>query len=332
MTPHRDTDMYFQQSPSTLALLAVLSISFGNSTASFAQEGDARLKQRITALESENLALRKIIGEIQTVLKTIPEQTKIEQKHPSGLRIVVLPGEWDGSSLVDMRKVCESAGGSIMAQIGDDSFAPIIVQKDKSGPITLFRRGEGNEHIVRLNTGGRAWAQLAFQFAHEFCHIACNYRDVKNQQLWFEETLCECASLFALRSMATEWQTNPPYSNWKGYSTSLASYAEDRLKMHEEQNESLAHFYQANLSELEKNGTNRLLNGYMSVKLLPLFEANPGSWQTLRYINLGPAEENTSFSGYLSAWHDRVPEKHRSFIELLAAEFKVDLSTETPIR
>ena len=311
----------------TLALTLLISLSLGfASVSSFADERDARLTHRISELEAENRALRKIIAGIQSSLKALPDQKVAGNDASNRLRIIVLPGEWGESSLVDIAKVCQSAAGTILSQLPDDGFAPIILQKDNSGPITLYRRGEGNEHIVRLNTGDRAWAQLAFQFAHEFCHIVCNYRDAKNQQLWFEETLCECASLYSLRRMAIQWKTNPPYSNWKDYSSSLANYAQDRLNKSDGQNQSLAQFYRSNVEELEKDGTNRKMNDFIAAKLLPLFEGTPDAFKTLRYINLGPAEENTSFKNYLSGWRDRVPAEHGSFVDRVANAFEVELS------
>ena len=320
--------MHINQQNSSIALIGVAWVLLGGCTVSLADEGDARLMKRIEELEAENRSLRKIIAGIQSVVKSVPESAILASADSSRMRIVVFPGEWGGSELADIRKVCESAGRSITAQLPDDGFPPILVQRSKSGPITLYRRGDGNEHIVRLDTSDRAWAQLAFQFSHEFCHIVCNYREARNPQKWFEETLCETASLYALRRMADEWKTNPPYSNWKSYSTALASYANDRAKMYEGRKESIAQFYRANQGELEKTRTNRELNTHIAVKLLPLFEATPAAWQSLRYLNLGTSEENASFKVYLTSWHDRVPERHQPFLRQLAAEFDIELSNE----
>jgi len=305
--------------------LASIVLIPSNAAMSRADEGDARLRKRIAELEAENRSLRKIIAGIKRSLASVPASTIPAETAPGGLRIIVAPGDWGGSQLADIRKVCESAGKTIAAQLTDDGFAPILVERGKSGPITLYKRGSGNEHIVKLDTGSNAWAQCAFQFAHEFCHIACNYRDAKNPQKWFEETLCECASLYALRRMADEWKTNAPYSNWKNYSGSLASYANDRIQKQSGRKEPAAQFYRDNRAALEKTATNRNLNLYLAVKLLPHFEANPTAWESLRYLNLGPAEENTSFKAYLAGWHDRVPDEHRSFIRLVAAEFDIKL-------
>ncbi len=321
--------MLINQRSHSIALIGLAVILLGSSAVSLADEGDARLQKRITELEAENRSLRKILAGIQNALKSVPASAIPTTDDPGDLRILVMPGDWGESQLADIRKVCESAGKAIAEQLKNDGFAPIIVQRGKSGPITLYERGVGNEHVMRLDTSNRAWAQLAFQFAHEYCHIVCNYRNASNPQKWFEETLCECASLYALRRMAVEWKTNPPYSNWSSYSESLASYASDRIKTHSEGKESIAQFYQANQAELEKSGTNRALNTYIATKLLRHFEENPAAWQSLRYLNLGLASENTSFKAYLTGWHARVPKEHQSFVRQIGEEFGVQLPSGT---
>lgn len=287
------------------------------------QDVEAVLKGKITDLEAENKALRLLLGEIQTVLGKTPPAVKSEIQGNAKFRLFVSPGDWGSSSLVDVKKVCESAGMAFAPHLGQAIAAPLLVENDGSGPITLYRRGENNEHIVRLNSVDRAWAQLAFQFSHELCHVMCNYRNVKNEQLWFEETLCECASLFALRRMAETWKTNAPYSNWKSYSSALNDYAMERLKEQGTRTDPLKEIYRANRPELEASGTNRKLNNTIAARLLPLFEKNPAAWESVRFINQGPVVENRTFERYLSGWHSRVPEQHKAFVVQVAEEFGV---------
>ena len=308
-------------------LVAALTITwFSPGTRVIADEDESRLRQRITELEAENRALRKIIAGIQGALESLPKTSLPKTDNLHELRIVVMPDNWGGSELEDIRKVCLSSAGTIWSQLADDGLAPILVQRSESGPISLYRRGQGNEYVVKLDTGSNAWAQCAFQFSHEFCHILCNYRNVPNQQLWFEETLCECASLFALRQMAVEWKTMAPYSNWTSYAPALGSYAADRIKKFDDQKDPVPEFYQMHREKLEENATNRELNGYIAVKLLPLFEKSPTAWQSLRYLNLGPKKENSSFKQYLAGWHGRVPAQHKPFVKKVAEEFGIALA------
>lgn len=289
-----------------------------------AQQGDALLRKRIDELESENLALRKIIAKIQSQLSTVPKQSA-QLFQAKGLRIVVLPGDWGQSQIEEMRRVCVSAANTIWSELDEKSLAPIHISRSNSGPISLYKRGSGYEYNVKLDTANRLWSQCAFQFAHEFCHILCNYRNVPNRQLWFEETLCECASLFALRRMSETWKTHPPYSNWKSYSDSLKTYATDRIQKYDDHNESVAEFFRKHQSDLLKSGTNRELNGYLAIKLLPLFEKDPKSWNAVRYINLGPKEENVTFESYIQGWYQRVPEEHKKLVRSIAKEFEIEV-------
>ena len=49
---------------------------------------------------------------------------------------------------------------------------------------------------------------------------------------WFEETICEVASLFALEKMAMEWNQSAPHPNWKPYAVEFKKYAEQRISKH----------------------------------------------------------------------------------------------------
>lgn len=80
-----------------------------------------------------------------------------------------------------------------------------------------------------MSASNRLWAKYAYQFAHEYCHhqIFSNFINSYDQFGWFEESLCELASIHSLKYMAEEWRNNPPYSNWRSYSSSLDEYADE---------------------------------------------------------------------------------------------------------
>ena len=293
-----------------------------------AQGGEQALRARIIALEDENQALRKLLMEIQTTVAKTPPATPPAGESGLRFRIVVEPGDWGSSSLADTTKVCESTASAFIPYLNANDYAPLLISNDASGPITLYRRGTNNEHLVRLNTGNRAWAQLAFQFSHELCHILCNYRNVENPQLWFEETLCECASLFALRQMAKTWKTDPPYSNWKSYSSALNDYAAQRLKVLQSDKQSAEQIYVANRSKLESSGTDRDLNNRLAAKLLPLFEKDPTAWEAVQYLNRGPAQENVDFQSYMEGWYERVPEQKKVFVVRVGKLFGLSIRAE----
>ena len=225
------------------------------------------------------------------------------------------------ASQADVKAVLNSAAKPLWIQFPDRQLKPILVQP-RGGPIVLFRRGENGEYLVRLDTGEQYWAQYSYQFAHEFCHILCNYDEDVHRNKWFEETLCEVASLYSLRAMAEQWKTDPPYANWKSYSASLKSYADDRIaEAPLPEGQTLAQWFADHQATLYQEATNRKLNNVAAVQLLPMLEKNPASWEAVTWLNEAKSTQSQTFADYLSDWHKHAPEKHRRFIVEVGAKF-----------
>lgn len=238
------------------------------------------------------------------------------------LEIRVADEGWGDAAPVDIRKVLESAGRALLAQVPDLKLPPIEVSRSRKGPITLFERGPRGEFRVRLDVEGRSWAQFAFQFGHEICHIVCGCVDHPNPDLWFEESLCEASSLYVLGRMAEEWKVRPPYANWKGYAPALQKYRDDRLAQQQlPEGTSLAEWFREKEAILRKDPHQRPLNGVAAVALLPVFEAAPGNWAALPFVNTVRGDGTRSFPRYLGDWSRSAPEKHRAFIATIASRF-----------
>ncbi len=232
---------------------------------------------------------------------------------------------WGDAGHADVVKVLRSACDSIYAHFPDGSLRePIRVRRGDGGPITLFRRNLRGEVVVLLDTGDRFWCQYAYQMAHEFCHILCGFRKGGRRNLWFEESLCEMASLFAMRSMAESWKTAPPYPNWKGYSKSIRDYvSEVEGRYHLPADTTLAAYYAEHARALAANPTDRDRNGRVALALLPLFEKEPHHWPAVAYLNRGRGKDDLPFPEHLENWHGQAPAEHRPFIKKVAARLGV---------
>jgi hypothetical protein len=250
---------------------------------------------------------------------------------PGERRLVIRPdadGDWDGASLADVTKVLTSAAETLWEQVPERRLAPIHVEP-KGGPIVLYQRGPGGAYRVRLDTGSTYWCQYAFQFAHEFCHILCRYEETEKANKWFEESVCEAASLFALRRMAEVWKTNPPYPNWRSFAPSLRSYAADRLKKAPlPEGTTLAAWYRKHAEHLRREPCDRPKNQVVAGVLLAMFEASPDRWQAVQYLNAGARPEPRSFEAYLADWHRHCPARHRAFVRQVAEAFGIRLAAD----
>jgi len=203
------------------------------------------------------------------------------------------------------------------------------VVRGRNGPIVLFQRNPRGEIVVQLDTGNTFWCQYGYQFAHEFCHILCGFDEDFQGNKWFEETLCETASLFVLRAMAKSWKGDPPYAHWKDFRDSLRDYTDNvvlqRDKICEIYDVGLPEFYLDHQKELRQTPCLRDLNGAMSLVFLRLFEEQPERWEAVRWLNAKPSPDGETFQQYLQQWHDAVPTRHKAFVGRVADLFRIEI-------
>lgn len=279
-----------------------------------------------TNLASFLLALQLLVGDLENLAAAEPAAQG--QAEVPKLQIVIRQDDWGAANRADILAVCESAGRELTPYFPGRKFEPLAIgQTNGTSPITLFKRSPDGEIRVLLNTRDTFWAQFAYQFGHELCHVLCNYREADNPQLWFEEALCETASLFVLRRMADSWKTDPPYPNWKSFAPAFDNYVDERISNTAKiEEKSLAEWYRNHRVELEKDGTNRALNEVVAVKvLLPLLQMRPQHWQAVSYLNQWDAKQRPTFQEYLQDWHESVPETHRSFVLAIAKKFEIEV-------
>lgn len=241
--------------------------------------------------------------------------------------IRVREGQWGDASTADIRKVLESTAAVLLRHFPGRTLAPIEVSRGMESPITLYKKGPKGETLIRLNVEGTHWAQFAFQFAHEMGHVLCRHDEHESKEnKWFEEMLCEVASIFALRRMGEEWRERPPYPNWKDYAKSLTAYADDRLrKAALPKGRTLAEWFPSVEPAMRANAELRENNTKVAAALLPLFEEEPGRWETVGSLPPGKSMEPRTLLQYLADWREAAPGKHRPFIKTLARQFGLEL-------
>jgi hypothetical protein len=249
-----------------------------------------------------------------------------DPKTGDDVRIHLARDGWGEADPSDITKVLESAGAALWGQAPGKGFPTLEVSRTQGDPVTLFKRGPSGAIRIMLNVEGRHWSQFAFQFGHEVGHVLCGFADYPNPNLWFEETICEAASLFTLGRMAKAWETAPPYPNWKGYAASLLKYRNDRLVRSKlPEGKSLSGWFREHEESLRKDPRQRDENLRLAAALLPLFEEEPGRWSAVGTLNSVRGDGSRPFAQYLRDWTRSAPEKHRPFIHEIADRLGVPL-------
>ena len=227
--------------------------------------------------------------------------------------------------VVDLQKVLESVVNVMDSYFESKIDSDIKVKYDHiKGPMVLYARGGNGEYQVLLSSKDTLWAQHSYQFSHEYCHIRTNYIGGNAKTKWFEETICELASLFTLRRMSEVWRASPPYENWRDYSSALYDYAENLITGEDRKLPEGVEFldwFKANLGALENDQYMREANAIIAIKLLSIFEANTKLWLAVTYLNTWIITDADDIYQLFDNWLSRVPNELKPVVNILAREF-----------
>lgn len=182
-------------------------------------------------------------------------------------------------------------------------------------------------NLIYLSSYDRLWSKYSYQFAHELCHhvIDSDFYTTNDKFGWFEETLCELASIFCLDKMSQTWLTNPPYPNWKDYSTALTDCVREIIEKPENKiSKSFKNWLSENLDALFKDRYKREENRIIALQLFPLFKNRPEFWTTIQYLKFIKVIDEMTFDNFIDAWTELVPEN----LKELLTEIKITLNDE----
>jgi hypothetical protein len=250
------------------------------------------------------------------------------------LDIRVQANAFGSASPADIEAVLHSAASELLRYCPHTQLAGIDVYYRPDHPEIDSKRTPRGRIAMVLSARDTRWAQYSFQFAHEFCHALANYAnssqqtipDRSNTNLWFEESLCETASLFCLRAMSRTWQVSPPYPAFRAYAPWLSDYAQQRLALPEHRlpaGTSFAYWFHRHEPALRKDAGHRDWNTIIAAQLLPIFETEPAGWEAVTFLNRGSSNGQESLSEHFTRWRANCPNRLRPFVSKLAAVFGV---------
>ena len=250
------------------------------------------------------------------------------------LDIQVQANAFGSASPADIEAVLHSAASELLRYCPHTQLAGIDVYYRPDHPEIDSKRTPRGRIAMVLSARDTHWAQYSFQFAHEFCHALANYAnssqqtipDRSNTNLWFEESLCETASLFCLRAMSRTWQVSPPYPTFGAYAPWLSDYAQQRLASPEHRlptGTSFAYWFHRHEPALRKDAGHRDWNTIIAAQLLPIFETEPAGWEAVTFLNRGSSNGQESLSEHFTRWRANCPNRLRPFVSKLAAVFGV---------
>lgn len=251
-----------------------------------------------------------------------------------GLVLHVKDGGWGSARKETIETVLYAVADELLARLPKKLATPIVVSHTDDNPIALYERGSNGEYRVHLHATGENWHLYVYEFAHELCHILSNYDEnirvggeTSRYNQWFEETLCETASLFALKSLAATWEASPPNPKWAKEAKSLRRFFDHLIAEGHRQlppQTPLVNWLRDNEERLRNDPYLRDRNEVVANLLLPLFQDDPQNWAALNYLNLDPADARATLEQYLRNWYQNAPFEHKRFVAGVLAMFKLE--------
>ena len=231
------------------------------------------------------------------------------------LTIIVKGTNWGRGHPHNIQALLENVASHLTRHLREPLRATVEVTRYPGVPQILLRVAGQTVYRILLNTGDTYWAQYTYQFGHEFCHLVAGYEqrfETPNQ--WVEETLCELASLFTLRSMAVTWKTHPPYPNWRDFAPALSHYAGGEMAKVQMPAADVwpvwlrEHEARARADPYLRDG-----NRIVALRLLPHFEAYPAGWNTVRRL----PTSGKRLGAFFADWKAAVRPRDREFVAQL---------------
>ncbi len=244
----------------------------------------------------------------------------------------VVDGGWGGGQPGEIGKILTAVADEFPTPVADGSPPRIRVRHRFGGPRIDYTRDRDGWIVVHLSARDERWYQYVYQFAHEYCHLLSHFDrkeqggEIQRDHQWFEESLCETASLYALRRLAAQWCGSADDPQLREASPQLAQYVVQLLAEPHRQLEPGTDFsawFARHRQALRGEPYLRELNELAATRLLPLFERNPKRWAALAYLNPANPVPGQSFSDFLAAWSTASPSEFKPLVAEIEALFGV---------
>ncbi|MCL1909418.1 MAG: hypothetical protein FWG05_00610 [Kiritimatiellaeota bacterium] len=254
------------------------------------------------------------------------ESVTVAEPPPPPYNVRIDQPDWgDGVSAEFAEKVCVSVADIFWRHgnvaVGD----PVLVYQTDPAvepwPIAYYRPAPGGERIIKLASYGPYRSQIAYQFAHEYCHVLTKHWKATghHNNMWLAECFCELASIWTITKMGEDWANGHAPDGWAFFARHMTDYVNNHTK-NTRRFESPAEFAEwltPRLPDCYKNSKPAEVFKTAPVQLLPYFLEDPTLWEPVAHLN-NSVDREADFPTYMRQWRDSVPEELKAKVEKIA--------------
>lgn len=173
----------------------------------------------------------------------------------------------------------------------------------------------GKNYTIYLSARENYWSKYIYQFAHEYCHFLIDGPlDGKLETtFWFEESICELASMFFLKKVTERWQSwfpvlapGTPLSSkddallrLRQFAPNNIPYLDNLLKKNAPIEGPLHEWLDDNIALLSEPVYHRDKYNQIASRMYELFLNYPDLWSIIPCLQRPSAEEYTGFKSFV---------------------------------
>ena len=256
------------------------------------------------------------------------------------LQIIVPPSNhWGNMSSKDIETLCENIVSHFEKHLRPEHEMNDTVNVHRDFNLSHVTIGADGNHKIGINLdmsiAPDAFYYFIWSFSHEICHILHDYEvtTINNPNLWFQESICMMASIWALKSMADTWKQDSPFGQEHLFSINFDHYANALLNdpsseydgTAEEWIEEYETFLREDYYRTQSFTQHHYLVAGLSYKFLHIFEENPEAWNAVRKM---PATKG-ELSEYMQDWYDNVAQPDKKYVEDIAEVMGISITPVT---
>jgi hypothetical protein len=229
---------------------------------------------------------------------------------------IELAGDWGkmlphaADQVVELMRHCCLDGVRLLS---DRQPTRLRVDEHTSGPPAVWLHPDGSSTAwIIVDTGQKAWSQLAYQFGHELGHVMANswqpHAKPATPCQWLEEAIVEAFSLRGLGRLAQSWKQEPPFAGDNAYGDAIAGYRQNIIdqygKLAAEQGAigDFATWFGHHRVVIEAPGGLHPFAKAASLIMLAEYERTPDCVEAVSALNRWPGRSGVSIAEYLHAW------------------------------
>ena len=231
---------------------------------------------------------------------------------------------WGGADISVLIEIFRSVIDEFSDVSGVTPPGPLTIQPDPGlGNPKCCKFGKS--YTIFLSARKNFWSKYVFQFAHEYCHYLINgpMDGALETTFWFEESICELASMYFLNRTTMRWMSYSPIMipglplmsqekalmKLKEFSPNNQSYLKNLRNENPSIDTTLPTWLDANMEVLSEPEYHREKYNQIADSLLDLFIDYPDLWRVLPFLYKPSPSEYSGFRDFITyAVPDRMKE------------------------